>query len=47
MKEVEYSKAAVEVLDILNYTDKEDVKKIPQSFILKMPVGVLRRQLIL
>lgn len=27
-----YSEAAVEVLEILNYTDKEDVKKIPQSF---------------
>lgn len=33
MIEAEYSEAAVEVLDILNYTDKEDVKKIPQSFI--------------
>lgn len=33
MKEVEYSKAAVEVLDILNYTSQEDVRKIPQSFI--------------
>ena len=33
MIEAKYSQAAVEVLDILNYTDKEDVKKIPQSFI--------------
>ena len=33
MSEIEYSEAAVEVLDILNYTDKEDVAKIPQSFI--------------
>lgn len=33
MREVEYSKAAVEVLDILNYTNQEDVRKIPQSFI--------------
>lgn len=33
MKEVEYSEAAVEVLDILNYTNQEDVRKIPQSFI--------------
>ena len=33
MREVEYSEAAVEVLDILNYTDKEDVTRIPQSFI--------------
>ena len=33
MIEAKYSEAAVEVLDILNYTDKEDVKKIPQSFI--------------
>lgn len=33
MIETKYSEAAVEVLDILNYTDKEDVKKIPQSFI--------------
>lgn len=29
----EYSEAAVEVLDILSYTDEEAVKKIPQSFI--------------
>lgn len=33
MREAEYSEAAVEVLDILNYTNQEDVKKIPQSFI--------------
>lgn len=33
MIEAKYSEAAVEVLDILNYTNKEDVKKIPQSFI--------------
>jgi len=33
MKETEYSEAAVEVLDILNYTNQEDVKKIPESFI--------------
>ena len=33
MREVEYSDAAVEVLDILNHTEKEDVAKIPQSFI--------------
>ena len=33
MVEAKYSEAAVEVLDILNHTDKEDVKKIPQSFI--------------
>lgn len=33
MIEAKYSEAAVEVLDILNYTDKEDVKKIPKSFI--------------
>ena len=32
MKEVEYSEAAVEVLNILNHTVKEDVIKIPQSF---------------
>ena len=31
--EAKYSEAAAQVLDILNYTDKEDVKKIPQSFI--------------
>ena len=29
MIEAKYSEAAVEVLDILNYTNKEDVKKIP------------------
>ena len=33
MKEVEYSEAATQVLDILNYTRQEDVKKIPLSFI--------------
>ena len=33
MRETEYSEAAVEVLDILNHTEKEDVIKIPQSFI--------------
>ena len=33
MNETEYSEAAVEVLDILNHTKKEDVQKIPQSFI--------------
>ena len=33
MREVEYSQAAVEVLDILNYTVKEDFELIPQSFI--------------
>ena len=33
MEEIEYSEAAVEVLDILNHTQIEDVKKIPQSFI--------------
>ncbi len=33
MRESEYSEAAVEVLDILNHTNKEDVAKIPQSFI--------------
>ena len=33
MREVEYSEAAVEVLDILNHTSIEDVSKIPQSFI--------------
>ena len=33
MGETEYSEAAVEVLDILNYTNKEEVEKIPQSFI--------------
>ena len=33
MKETKYSEAAVEVLDVLNYTNQEDVRKIPQSFI--------------
>ena len=33
MREVEYSEAAVEVLNILNYIGKEDVARIPQSFI--------------
>lgn len=33
MKEVEYSEAAAQVLDILNYTSQEDVRKIPESFI--------------
>lgn len=33
MREGEYSVAAVEVLDILNHTNQEDVRKIPQSFI--------------
>lgn len=33
MSEIEYSEAAVEVLDILNHTNKEDVARIPQSFI--------------
>lgn len=33
MNTEEYSKAAVEVLDILDNTNKEDVKKIPSSFI--------------
>ena len=33
MIETEYSEAAVEVLDILNHTNKEDVERIPQSFI--------------
>lgn len=33
MGEIEYSEAAVEVLDILNHTNKEDVERIPQSFI--------------
>ncbi len=30
---MKYSEAAVEVLDILSHTKKEDVKKIPNSFI--------------
>ena len=33
MSEIEYSEAAVEVLGILNHTNKEDVQRIPQSFI--------------
>ena len=33
MNEANYGEAAVEVLDILNHTRKEDVDKIPQSFI--------------
>ena len=33
MRKMQYSEAAVEVLDILNYTNIEDVNKIPQSFI--------------
>lgn len=33
MREIEYSEAAVEVLYILNHTNKEDVARIPQSFI--------------
>lgn len=33
MRDIEYSKSAVEVLDILNHTNKEDVLRIPQSFI--------------
>ena len=33
MSEIEYSEAAVEVLDILNHTNKEDFQRIPQSFI--------------
>ena len=33
MRKAEYSEAAVEVLDILSHTDKEDVARIPQSFI--------------
>jgi len=33
MREVEYSEAAVEVLDILNHTAREDVELIPESFI--------------
>lgn len=33
MSEIEYSEAAVEVLDILNHTNREDVARIPQSFI--------------
>lgn len=33
MIEARYSEAAAQVLDILNYTNQEDVRKIPQSFI--------------
>ena len=33
MKENEYSEAATQVLNILNYTRSEDIKKIPESFI--------------
>ena len=33
MKDEKYSEAAVEVLDILNHTVREDVELIPQSFI--------------
>lgn len=33
MLEIEYSEAAVEVLDILDNTNKSDVAKIPTSFI--------------
>lgn len=33
MIETRYSEAAVEVLDILSYTNKQDVEKIPKSFI--------------
>lgn len=33
MVSVEYSEAAVEVLDILKHTREEDVKKIPRKFI--------------
>ena len=33
MLSVKYSEAAVEVLDILNHTREEDVKKIPKKFI--------------
>ena len=33
MSEIEYSEAAVEVLDILNHINKEQVAKIPKSFI--------------
>jgi hypothetical protein len=33
MREDSYSEAAAQVLDILNYTNQEDVRKIPQSFI--------------
>lgn len=33
MRETEYSEAAVDVLDILNHINREDVRRIPQSFI--------------
>ncbi len=33
MREAEYSEAAVEVLDILNHTNREDAQRIPKSFI--------------
>ena len=33
MREAEYSEAAVEVLDILNHINKDDVERIPHSFI--------------
>ena len=33
MREAEYREAAVEVLDILNHINKEDVERIPHSFI--------------
>ena len=33
MVSLEYSQAAVEVLDILEHTRKEDVNKIPKAFI--------------
>ena len=33
MKNSKYSKAAVEVLDILKHTRKEDVEKVPKEFI--------------
>ena len=32
MREAEYSEAAVEVLDILNHTNKDDVKKNTTKF---------------
>ena len=33
MRETSYSEAASQVLGILNYTNQEEVRKIPQSFI--------------
>ena len=33
MRETSYSEAATQVLGILNYTNQEEVRKIPQSFI--------------